>query len=647
MAKDKVLFMLSLAFLGLIAAYMLGSSGSVETEAKDEADKDPSNVEVLMAKRSLAPGNRVSEDNTEWKGMPVGKVDATYVIKDDLMDEWLDDAVVTRRVPRGRPVKHDDLLLPGEKEESRKPIMVEPGKFSIPMALDDDDTLSLYIETGMVVDIVFTTTVDLEFGHLTLTLMKNLRVVGKQEDTGSESGAAKKTVVFLEMTTRQAELFSYAKKCGEITLALSDFRMPDLDNDELADMLHNCHSVNNFNSVLITYLVRQLFPGVPIDITKTKEGYIVSGTVKDAHIADKIRETLEIVAAGGAESVVNLMKVEPQQVMICVRVLEISSDYQSRLGVNWKALLENGGGAVCFGATFPRPGILDPNYFFEATGIKLGDWTLSEIVDFLQQNGNANTLAEPNLTTVSGETAEFFAGGEFPILIPQGGNLIGSVTVEYKKFGVILEFTPTVELNGLITLQVSPEVSAVDRRNAVILQGFVVPSLIARRADTTVRLWSGQTYAIAGLLQDETVRNDFGLWGLDRIPILGALFRSSEFRDRKSDLLILITPYLITTECQSDDAKETRSNGCIEEAAESGVFDFQTEPDDFVISTSSDCWKKPASRPSQNWERSSLPLTPNQGQSTWERAMPPRPQSGGNHLRSHSSRKGAFARGAL
>jgi len=576
MAKDRLLLIVSIAILGFFAAFLLRNDS-----APDVIDKQLDKTDVayvMIAKEDLPSGSRLNKKNIEWKEEPLETVSPSYVTKDQFVEKWLDQAIVIEEIAKGEKIKRLDISWPGDELQEDVSLVLEQGRIAIPYVLDSHETTARLYQAGMFVDVVFSSSTDFGFGTLSLTLLKNLRIVSVERPDKDDQEA--KTTILLEMTKRDAEIYSYASGSGDITLGLSENRLFRPENDDLHTLLHNTHSVNNFNSILLTYLFRQLFPGIDIDISKTSEGFIVSGVVRDSHIADKIRETLIKVAKGGEKAVVDLMKVKPQQVMIAVKVMEVSSEYQSQLGINWQALLENGGGAIALGATFPRPGAMDPNFFFDAMGIKIGDWTLSEIVDFLQQNGKANVLAEPNLTTVSGNTAEFFAGGEFPILIPQGGTLLGTVTVEYKKFGVILEFTPTVEINGLITLQVSPEVSTIDRRNSVVLAGFEIPSLIARRANTTVRLWPGQTYAIAGLLQDETLRNDYGIWGLDCIPVLGALFRSSRYRDKKTELMVLITPYLISSdqddydhigECETDPCSDP--NPCCEPQ---GIFDYNS-----------------------------------------------------------------------
>jgi len=151
-------------------------------------------------------------------------------------------------------------------------------------------------------------------------------------------------------------------------------------------------------------------------------------------------------------------------------------------------------------------------------------------------------LAEPNLTALTGETASFLAGGEFPILVPDS---TGRVTIEFKKFGVSLEFTPTVIGETRVNLHVRPEVSQLSNKNSVTLNNFVVPSLIVRRAETTVELGSGQTFAIAGLLQNNVAHDIRKFPFLGDIPVLGALFRSDRFQRDESELVIIVTPYIV------------------------------------------------------------------------------------------------------
>jgi pilus assembly protein CpaC len=153
-----------------------------------------------------------------------------------------------------------------------------------------------------------------------------------------------------------------------------------------------------------------------------------------------------------------------------------------------------------------------------------------------------NTLAEPTLTALSGETASFLAGGEFPVPIAQGNS---AISVEYKQFGVGLAFTPIVLADGRISMRVRPEVSELSEAGSVKLQGFVVPSLTTRRAETTVELGSGQSFMIAGLLQNRNRNNIEKAPFLGDLPILGMLFRSTSYQREETELVIVVTPYLV------------------------------------------------------------------------------------------------------
>jgi pilus assembly protein CpaC len=152
------------------------------------------------------------------------------------------------------------------------------------------------------------------------------------------------------------------------------------------------------------------------------------------------------------------------------------------------------------------------------------------------------TLSEPNLTALSGETAEFLAGGEFPIPLSQG---LGAVSVEYKKYGVSLSYTPTVLSSGRISMRVRPEVSELSTTGAVTIEGFQIPALTTRRAETTVELGSGQSFMIAGLMSNNAQNTIDKAPGLGDLPVLGNMFRSTDFRKGQTELVIIVTPYLV------------------------------------------------------------------------------------------------------
>ncbi|MEO0754894.1 MAG: secretion system protein, partial [Pseudomonadota bacterium] len=170
-------------------------------------------------------------------------------------------------------------------------------------------------------------------------------------------------------------------------------------------------------------------------------------------------------------------------------------------------------------------------------------------VDLAEQIGLITTLSSPNLTALSGETATFLAGGEFPIPISQG---LGNVAIEYRNFGVSLAYTPTVLSNGLISLRVRPEVSELSSQGAITIDGFQVPALTTRRTETTVQLGSGQSFMIAGLMSNNSQNAIDKAPGLGDLPILGNLFRSRQFNRGETELVIIVTPYLVKPTNQRD-----------------------------------------------------------------------------------------------
>ncbi|WP_317617548.1 type II and III secretion system protein family protein [Sphingomonas daechungensis] len=163
-------------------------------------------------------------------------------------------------------------------------------------------------------------------------------------------------------------------------------------------------------------------------------------------------------------------------------------------------------------------------------------------LDLAEVDGLVTTLAEPNLTALSGETASFLAGGEFPIPVSQS---LGSISIEYKQYGVGLAFTPVVLADGRISMRVRPEVSELSSEGSIKLNGFDVPALVTRRAETTVELGSGQSFMLAGLIRNNTTNNVDKAPFLGDLPILGALFRSTSFRRQETELVIVVTPYLV------------------------------------------------------------------------------------------------------
>jgi pilus assembly protein CpaC len=279
----------------------------------------------------------------------------------------------------------------------------------------------------------------------------------------------------------------------------------------------------------------------------TPTGIMLTGRVKTAAQAEDARRMAALYLNGG--TIFNRISVEgAMQINLRVRVAEVSRSITKQFGVNWE-VIGNVGDAVL---GFARgPDIIDGatntiNRLGENTfgyaGYQTDDVDINALVDALDEEGLLTVLAEPNLTALSGESAEFLAGGEFPIPVPQDD---GAITVEYKPFGVSLEFTPTIVADNRINLKVKPEVSQLSSASAINVGGSFIQSLLTRRAETTVELASGQSFAIGGLLNNDGDNNISKTPFLGEIPILGALFRSASFQRNETELIIIVTPYLV------------------------------------------------------------------------------------------------------
>ena len=301
--------------------------------------------------------------------------------------------------------------------------------------------------------------------------------------------------------------------------------------------------------------MNQLMPDQAVQTRVSNGAIVLSGTVSDAGTADRAVQLARAYAPD--DKIVNLMTLGgSQQVMLEVRFAEVSRNVGKDLGAS--AFFGNGrdfGGAVGNGAGVDSDGItrLDPivgsfgvirGIFDDVLGL-----TIDATLDALEEKGLSKTLAEPTLIALSGETASFLAGGEFPIPVVQrggggqGGN--NSVSVEFKPFGVSLGFTPTVLSDKVINLVVEPEVSSIDATASININGLQIPGLSTRRASTVLELRDGESFAIAGLLQRDfsTTVNQVPLLG--SIPIIGSLFRSTSFQKGETELLIVVTPRLV------------------------------------------------------------------------------------------------------
>lgn len=296
--------------------------------------------------------------------------------------------------------------------------------------------------------------------------------------------------------------------------------------------------------------LRERFPGRDIRAAAADGALVLSGTVNSAAEAEDARRIAQRYSGGETGEVLNRLTVSGgTQVMLRVRVSEVARSIREDLGFNWE-VFGNLGAGYALGFTSGLTDIVrgtgtitrtadTMNAFFGYRGER---WDVNGLVDALARDGLITVLAEPNLVTTSGETAHFLAGGEFPIPIPQDRDRI---TLEFKQFGVSLAFTPTVLSGERISMRVRPEVSELDYSNAIVLNDFRIPALRSRRAETTVELASGQSFAIAGMMQNGLNESIDKFPFMGDVPILGTLFRSSRFQRNETELVIIVTPYLV------------------------------------------------------------------------------------------------------
>jgi pilus assembly protein CpaC len=288
------------------------------------------------------------------------------------------------------------------------------------------------------------------------------------------------------------------------------------------------------------------FPRFQVNVTGAPGSLMVTGRVPDAADADAVMQSLTPYLHDKETLVNRLTLTRPIQVHLRVRITEVDRNITQQLGINWNALGQSGNfiGGLFSGRAAAAATTLSSTGAFSILGaFHAGKWAIDGVLDVLDQEGLITMLAEPNLTAMSGETASFLAGGEFPIPVPQGQT--NSITIEFKPYGVSLDFTPTVLADNRISLKVRPEVSEIDPTNSVTIDSIKVPALTVRRVETTVELSSGQSFAIGGLLQSNTSDVLAELPGLGHLPVLGKLFSSKNYLNNKSEVVVIVTPYIV------------------------------------------------------------------------------------------------------
>jgi pilus assembly protein CpaC len=334
--------------------------------------------------------------------------------------------------------------------------------------------------------------------------------------------------------------------------------------------LHRYEIVVQRDLAILNDQLKRLFPGEDIEAQSSGKGIVLSGLVSNKAVFDKAT-----TVAGGyvdkADEVVNMVKVQEtaasNQVLLRVRFAEVNRSAMTELGVNLFTSPTGANGYLGRATTqqFTAPGFDDINVtkangnFGSDVTAATGKFTFSDFLNLflfsekydigvmikaLQTRGMLQSLAEPNLVSESGKEASFLAGGEFPVPIAQGSGSNAAISVTYKEFGIRLNFTPTVNGNR-IHLKVRPEVSTLDFANGVVLQGFRIPALSTRRTETELELVDGQTFAIAGLMNNSVNQTLQKIPGIGDIPVLGLLFQSKQAQKNQTELVVMITPQIL------------------------------------------------------------------------------------------------------
>lgn len=340
-------------------------------------------------------------------------------------------------------------------------------------------------------------------------------------------------------TMRSSRLYIVGKTVGDTNVLAFDAA-----GNQLADIGVRV----SVDGATIRSTLKKFFPRENIDARTVKNDIVLTGTVSTPIVANQVRDLASrFLAAGAGQTLVDLMKVDgDQQVMLKVKIVEAKRDILREYGFT-PSFRPGSAGSDSNLVGLPGSGLAAAATPFATGQLFIRDNRFGPLeieLRALEKDGLLNTLAEPNLTAISGETAGFLAGGEFPV--PTGRDTNGNITLEFKKFGVALNFTPTVLSNDRISLQLTTEVSEKSTENSVTLVNTIIPGLNVRRAETTVQMGSGGTVMIAGLIKSSDAHNFTGLPGMKDVPILGELFKSKSFSRNETELVILVTPYLVT-----------------------------------------------------------------------------------------------------
>ena len=337
-------------------------------------------------------------------------------------------------------------------------------------------------------------------------------------------------------------VYVFAKKAGDTVLYAVDGQ----DRVLLNTIVRVTSPLSRIKSAL-----DQIHPGNGVIFDNQSETIVLSGTVKSTAVAEDARKLALQQVNNNSTKVISTIRVDaPTQVQLRVKVAEVKRDALKRVGINWQninsiALFGTGNFLAGFAV---RTTLSNGGAATGALQFATRDGSLNTMVDFLATQNQATILAEPNLIAMSGETASFLAGGEIPLIVPQSGAAAGTVTIQYKQVGVSLAFTPTI-IGDRINLRVAPEVSEVSPANSIVVPlgtgSVTVPGIRTRKAATTIELGSGQSFAVAGLLQSTSQQDINKFPWLGDVPVLGTLFKSDAYQRSETELVIIITPYFV------------------------------------------------------------------------------------------------------
>ena len=376
--------------------------------------------------------------------------------------------------------------------------------------------------------------------ELRMTVGKSV-VVDYPADVGRISTSNPEVVDYVAVTTR--EILLHAKNHGTATLIV--WAKSGQREFYTVTVEHNLEPIRK--------IIKDTFPSEDIKIQAARDTVSLTGRVSNKEVSDRAA----LLVSPLAKSVVNNLQLLPpkvdKQVMLRVKFAEIDRNSSFDFALN---LINSGAGNTIARTTTgaqPAPSTTDLSRnakFSLSDALNVfafrPDINIGAILKALQARGNLQILAEPNLVTTNGKDASFLVGGEFPVPVLQGGSNAGSVTVQFREFGIRLTFNPQITENNTIKMYVKPEVSTIDVAHGVTVSGFTIPALATRRMETNVELGLGQSFVIAGLLDNRVTENMAKIPGLANIPLLGAIFKSKSETKSSTELVVMVTPEIST-----------------------------------------------------------------------------------------------------